>query len=77
MHNKISLDTGAGAGESRMMNDLKMEDGGVACIAHEQEPSLKYSLKILEQHFISDLECLTIQMKSTRYRSDDSLPDCL
>jgi len=76
MNNKKSLDARADPGNSENERDFGMDDVGVACIAHEQAPSRRYKLKVLKQQLSSDLEYLTIQMRSTHHSSSDSLQDC-
>ena len=76
MHNKKTLDARADPGDSGNERDFGMDGVGVACIAHEQAPNCKYELKVLKQQLSSDLEYLTIQMRSTQHSSSDSLQDC-
>jgi hypothetical protein len=76
MHNNETLDARADPGDSENDRDFGMDGVGVACIAHEQAPDRKYELKVLKQQLSSDLEYLTIQMRSTHHSSSDSLQDC-
>ncbi len=76
MHNKETLDAGADPGDSVIERDFGMDGVGVVCIAHELSPKCKYELKVLKQQLSSDLEYLTIQMRSTHHSSSDSLQDC-
>jgi hypothetical protein len=76
MHNKKTLDARADPGDSVIERDFGMDGVGVACIAHEQAPNRRYELKVLKQQLSSDLEYLTIQMRSTHHSSSDSLQDC-
>ena len=75
MHKKETLYARADSGNSENERNFKMDDVGVACIAHEQAPNRKYALKVLKQQLSSDLEYLTIQMRSTHHTSH-SLQDC-
>jgi hypothetical protein len=76
MHNKETLDARVAPGDSENERDFGMDGVGVACIAHGLSPNRKYELKVLKQHLSSDLEYLTIQMRSTHHSSSDSLQDC-
>jgi hypothetical protein len=76
MHNKKTLDARADPGDSEQERDFGLDGVGVACIAHEQAPNRRYELKVLKQQLSSDLEYLTIQMRSTHHSSSDSRQDC-
>ena len=77
MKTKKTLNAGTNPGDSLLMCDLGMSDEGVACFAYEQSTNQTYRLKVLKKQLLSDLEFLTIQMRSTRHRSDDPFHDCL
>ena len=76
MHNKRFLDARANPGDLENVRDLGLESAGIACIAHEQAPNRRYELKVLKQRLSSNLEYLTIQMRSMQHSSSDSLQDC-
>jgi 7,8-dihydro-6-hydroxymethylpterin-pyrophosphokinase len=76
MHNEETLNVRPDPGVSMIERESGMGCVGVVCIPHERLPNRKFVLKVLKRQLSSDLEYLTIQMRSTQRRSDEPSQDC-
>ena len=76
MYNNETINNGPDPGSSLIERELELSGADVECIARDLSPNRKFVLKVLKRQLSSDLEYLTIQMRSTHHCSDESSHDC-